>query len=166
MCRSNRLSPDVRRIRGHEARVNALDRLDYVKRIHIHAPERRSVMRERAVANGRARDRGEPAIEYRELQSEGGQYRQISLFEVIHDLLRLRDVLLLMEVTSDESLHVRDPTSAGRAAVDLHIHGGKVVVGIRIKLSLKLGQRLRVDRIVLCIRVGVAARIINSSDAR
>jgi hypothetical protein len=48
------------------------------------------------------------------------------------------DVFLLIEVALHEPLHIRQAIRAGIAAEDLQIDGWKMMVGIGIKLPLKL----------------------------
>ena len=77
----------------------------------------------------------------------------------------MSDVLALVEVTGHESLHVGGSPSTGRAAIDLHIHCRKVMVGIGIELSLKLRQSLRPYGILVC--VGIGERVgVDSVDRR
>src|SRR6202035_6064541 len=143
------------RSRVDEAAVDALKWLVDVEQTHVDPAERSSVMRERAVADGWTRNRSEPAVEYRKLQCQRGQHGQIFLREVIHDLLGVSDVLLLMEVALHESLHVGRATGRWVAAKDLQIDRRKMMVRIRLQLCLKLGERLRPDRIARRIRIAV-----------
>ena len=57
--------------------------------------------------------------------------------------MRVRGVLLLIKVAGDKALHGGGQRRTVLGAVeDLKIYGGKVVVGVGIKLALVLGQRL------------------------
>src|SRR5215471_9851157 len=65
----------------------------------------------------------------------------------------MRDVLALQEVVLDEPLHRRR-----RAAVeDLLVNGVEVVVGIRIQLSLIVGERLHLYGVAFSVEVALVA---------
>ena len=121
-------------------------------------------MREGAIADRGARDRREPAVEHRELQRERRQHWQLILREVIHDLLRVRDILLLVEIALHEALHVGDAVRIGASAEDLQVDGRKVMIGIGLQLGLKLRERLRLYRI--SIRIWIAQVRRDSVDLR
>src|SRR6266536_4129212 len=110
-------------------------------------------MCESTVADSRPRNRREPAIEYREFQRKCSQDRQLFLWEVVHDLLRMLHVHLLIEIALYEALHVGRPAGIRVPSKNLQVHGRKVVIGIRIKLTLKLRQRLRLDQRASGIRI-------------
>ncbi len=141
------------RRRANQPAVNAFERFIHIKRIQIHPPERCPIMRKRSIADRRPWNRSKPPVEHSKFQRQAGQDRQLLLREVIHDLRRMLDVHLLIEVTLHEALHVWCPACAIVPAKNLQVHGRKVVIGIRIKLTLKFRQRLRFDQRASRIRV-------------
>ena len=123
--------------------VHALELGVRVEHFHPDVAERGAVVGEGAVAERRAGDRREPAVEDRELGRQRGQHRQLVGGEVVHDLARVLHVPALREVAVHEPLHRRDPIGRRVAVEDLEINSRKMMVGIGIELPLILGKRLR-----------------------
>ena len=65
----------------------------------------------------------------------------------------MRHISALAEVALHKALHVRCSTRAGVAAKDLQIDGREVVVGVGVKLSLEVRQRLRLDHGARGVRI-------------
>ena len=79
---------------GDETRVDAPELRVQVEEVHADLAERRSIVRERAVAERRPGNRREPAVEDRELLREGRQDRQLLRLE---DGQNCRETRLLAE---------------------------------------------------------------------
>ena len=124
---------------AHQSVINALERLIDIQQIHVDPPKRRPIVRERPIADRRPGNRRKPAIEHGKLRRQRGQHRQVALLEVIQNLVGMRDVLLLVVITLHKPLHIRHAIRARIATKDLQIDGRKMMVGIGIKLPLKLG---------------------------
>src|SRR6185312_17569078 len=121
-------------------------------------------MCESTVADCRSGDRREPAVKYREFQGEGRQDRQICLFEVVHDLLRVLHVAALIEVALYEALHVGLTVGRRIATKYLEIHCREMMVRIWIELALKFRQCLWFD--ARPGRVRIAELVCNAIDPR
>jgi hypothetical protein len=97
---------------------------------YAHLAERCAVVREGAVAERRAGDGREPAVEEGEVLSQGSDYRELILGEAVHDLPRVGQILLLHVVVRDETIHAGHARIALISVEDLLIDSGKGVVGI------------------------------------
>ena len=124
--------------RVDQAIVDTLEGLIHIQQIHVDPAKRRAIVRERPIADRGPGNRRKPPVKDRKLQGQCGQHGQLILGKVIHDLLRMPDVFLLIEVALHEPLHIRHAIRARIAAEDLQIDGWKMMVGIGIKLPLKL----------------------------
>ena len=119
-------------VRGEQALVDALVLLVPVEDVHADLAEGCAVVGEGAVADRRAGDGREPAIEDGVLGGERGEDGQLVRREVVEDVVRVLDVVLLIEVARDEALHVGLAVGilcSGDSAEDLQIDGGEVMVG-------------------------------------
>jgi len=140
-----------------QASVDGLEGLALVEEVHAHLAEGRTVVGEGTVAYRGTRDGGEPAIENGILRGERAEDGQFVRREVVENLLRVGHVLLLIEVAGDEALHGGSQRRPVLGAVeDLQVDGGKMMVGIGVKLALVRGKWL--DRDVCAGRVGIGLR--------
>ena len=73
-------------------------------------------------------------------------------------------ILLLLEIVLHKTLHGCHALAALVAIEDLLVHGGKGMVGVRIELALKLGERLHED--LVSLRVGVGLRSVHAINLR
>ena len=121
-------------------------------------------MRKGAIADGRPRNGREPAIEYGKVSRQRSEHRQLVLAEVVHNLLRMSQVLLLLKIILDKSLHGGHARGALIADENLLVYSRKRMVGVRIELALKLGKRLHKD--LVSLRVGVGLRAVHSINLR
>ncbi len=71
--------------RLHHALVNTLNGVLNVEEVHVHVAEGRSVVGERAVANGRSGNGGKPAVKDGILRCELGEHGQARRRKVRHD---------------------------------------------------------------------------------
>ena len=131
-----------------------------VEDAHADLAERCSVVGKGAIAERGTRDGSEPAVEYGEVRGQRSEHRQLVLGEVVHDLLRVGQVLLLLVIVLNKALHAGHARVALVAVEDLLVDGRKGMVGIGIELALKLGQRLHEDLVAL--GVGVPLRPVHS----
>src|SRR5713226_1485244 len=81
-------------------------------------------------------------IKNSKLARKCGQYRQLVGREVVHDFMGPVYVPLLLVVALDETLHVCDAPIALLSAKYLQVHPGEMVIGVGVKLPLKLRKRL------------------------
>ena len=143
---------------GEEAVVDVLDGLALVEDVHADLAEGRAVVSEGAVTDGGAGDGGEPAIEDGVLRGERGEDGELVWSEVVEDVVRVSDVLLLVEVAGDEALHGgRQRRTVLGAVEDLEVDGGEVVIGIGVELALVFGERLDGDLGAGGVGVGLVA---------
>src|SRR5260370_37477456 len=138
----------------NHAFVNAQDGILNVKEVHIHVAEGSSVVRERAITNGRPGNRGKPAVENGVLRCELSEHGQLSRRKVRHEGVGSVSVSALRGVTLDEALHVGGAAaSSRRAAEDLEVAAGEVMSGVIIQLDLEFRVRLHWNH--RAVRVGL-----------
>src|ERR1700704_5139858 len=113
-------------------------------------------MRKRSIADGRSRDGRKPTVEHRKLCRQGRQDWKLIGSEVRHDIVRAINVVRLMEIILDETLHVGDASrSRRRSTEDLKVDPREVVVWIRIQLALKFCVWLNRNGLALSVRIGL-----------
>src|ERR1017187_5892613 len=86
--------------------VDRLIFLAEIEQVHVGLSERGAEMREGAVGNRGSRKGREPAVEHKEIRGESGNHRDLLGREAVHDVVRVRKVVLLLVIRLDEALHV------------------------------------------------------------
>src|SRR5450631_3122352 len=117
----------------YETFVDAFVLFVPVEEVHAHLTERRAIVSKGAIAEGRSRYGSEPAVEDRKLGGKRRQDWKLVRGEIVHDEMRMSQVVFNIRIALDETLHVRRPVGVLRsrdAAEYLQINRWKMVIRI------------------------------------
>src|SRR6185437_9606486 len=98
------------------------------------------IVGESAVADGGTGNGGKPSVEERVLSGQGGEHGNLFRRKIIHDGARFFCAGPLGGVALDEALHVGHAVRGkSRAAVNLDVYAGEVMVRIMAQLAAVVG---------------------------